>query len=153
MLLSRGCEYGLRAALYLVSLEAESFVPIRTLSDELEIEFHFLTKQFQQLAEAGLVQSQRGPRGGIALAKPADRITLLDIVLAIDGSELFTECVLGLPGCGEAEPCPLHSAWMTERERLQMMFMRTSLKDMAQRIGRENYRLKFVPQAGPRVNE
>ncbi len=144
MILSRGCEYGLRAALYLVSLGADGFVPIRKLSDELDIEFHFLTKQFQHLSEAGLVHSQRGPKGGIALAKPAGRITLLDIVLAIDGPELFQECVLGLPGCGEREPCPLHGAWATERERLRMMFMNTSLSEMAERIGKEKYRLKFI---------
>src|SRR5690606_1115699 len=145
MLFSRGCEYGLRAALYLVSLKANGYVPIRKLSDDLDIEFHFLTKQFQQLAEAGLVRSQRGPRGGIALARPADQITLLDIVLAIDGPELFTECVLGLPGCGEAEPCPLHPHWATERQHLRTMLEGTNLQDMAARIGRESYRLKFVP--------
>lgn len=146
MILSRGCEYGIRAALYLSSLGAEGFVPIRKLSEELDIEFHFLTKQFQQLSDAGLVHSQRGPKGGIALAKPADRITLLDIVLAIDGPTLFTECVLGLPGCGEMEPCPLHGSWAAERERLRMMFMHTSLQEMAEQIDRENYRLKFVPR-------
>lgn len=144
MILSRGCEYGLRAALYLVSLGTDGFVPIRKLSDELDIEFHFLTKQFQQLSEAGIVHSQRGPKGGIALARPAGRITLLDIVLAIDGPQLFQECVLGLPGCGEREPCPLHGPWATERERLRMMFMNTSLSEMADRIGKEKYRLKFI---------
>ena len=130
--------------LYLVSLDADGFVPIRTLSDELDIEFHFLTKQFQHLSEAGLVYSQRGPKGGIALAKPPSRITLLDIVLAIDGEELFRECVLGLPGCGEREPCPLHGSWATERERLRMMFMGTSLSEMADRIEEKGYRLKFT---------
>ena len=143
MLLSRGCEYGLRAVLYLTSLNADGFVPIRTLSDELDIEFHFLTKQFQQLSEAGLIHSQRGPKGGIALAQAPDRITLLDIVLAIDGEDLFRECVLGLPGCGERKPCPLHGSWATERERLRMMFMATSLSEMAKQIETEGYRLKF----------
>lgn len=143
MLLSRGCEYGLRAALYLVSLDADGFVPIRRLSDELDIEFHFLTKLFQQLTEAGLVHSQRGPKGGVALAKGADRVTPMDIVLAIDGPDLFRECVLGLPGCGEQKPCPLHETWATERERLRMMFMNTSLLHMAERMKEEGFRLKL----------
>lgn len=148
MLLSRGCEYGLRAALYLVSLEEDGFVPIRRLSADLDIEFHFLTKLFQQLTEAGLVHSQRGPKGGIALAKGADRITPMDIVLAIDGSDLFHECVLGLPGCGELMPCPLHEQWASQRERVRMMFLNTSLQEMAARMKAEGYRLRqSVPNA------
>jgi Rrf2 family protein len=142
MLLSRGCEYGLRATLYLVSLKADGFVPIRRLSDQLDIEFHFLTKLFQQLTEAGLVHSQRGPKGGVALARSADRVTPMDVVLAIDGPDLFKECVLGLPGCGEQRPCPLHETWALERERLRMMFLHTSLMKMAEEMKTEGFRLK-----------
>ncbi len=141
MILSRGCEYGLRAALYLVSLKPDGFVPIRRLSDNLDIEFHFLTKLFQQLTEAGLVRSQRGPKGGVALAQAADRVTAMDVVLAIDGPDLFQECVLGLPGCGEQQPCPLHDRWARQREGLRMMFLNTSLLDMAERMKEEGYRL------------
>lgn len=141
MMLSRGCEYGLRASLYLVSLDAEGFVPIRRLSEDLQIEFHFLTKLFQQLTEAGLIRSQRGPKGGVALAKASERITPMDVVLAIDGPELFEECVLGLRGCGELKPCPLHDGWSSERERIRFMFLNTSLREMADRMKDEDYRL------------
>ncbi|MEX2401557.1 MAG: Rrf2 family transcriptional regulator [Rhodothermales bacterium] len=145
MMLSRGCEYGLRASLYLVSLKEDGFVPIRRLSQELDIEFHFLTKLFQQLTEAGLVHSQRGPKGGVAFAKPADAVTPMDVVLAIDGPELFQECVLGLPGCGEQRPCPLHEKWAKERERITDMFEMTSLRDMADRMMKEGHRLRYGP--------
>jgi hypothetical protein len=37
---------------------------------------------------------------------------LYEIVVAIDGEDLFRECVLGLPGCGDATPCPLHDEWI-----------------------------------------
>ena len=146
MLLSRGCEYGLRAMLYLIMLDEKGYVPIRRLSDDLEIEFHFLTKIFQQLSDAGLVGSQRGPKGGVALARASDRVSMLDVVLAIDGADLFTECVLGLPGCGEQKPCPMHKAWAVERERLKAMFSRTSLRDMALRTRKEGNRLKFLTE-------
>lgn len=144
MMLSRGCEYGLRASLYLVSLKEDGFVPIRRLSQELDIEFHFLTKLFQQLTEAGLVHSQRGPKGGVAFAKSADAVTPMDVVLAIDGPELFQECVLGLPGCGEQKPCPLHDTWATERKRLRSMFETTSLQEMSDRMKTEGHRLRFA---------
>lgn len=146
MLLSKSCEYGLRAMLYLGTLgedegsDAETgrtspdptreYVSIRTVSDELDIGFSFLTKVFQQLNDAGLLTSKRGPGGGVALTHPPEQIHLYDIVVAIDGDDLFEECVLGLPGCGEAKPCPLHDQWKEKREQLETMFRNTTLAEV-----------------------
>lgn len=129
-MLSSSCEYGLRATLYLASLDPEGYVPVRTISEELDISSPFLTKIFQQLNEAGLLTSHRGPKGGVALTKSPDAITLYDIVVAIDGRDLFEECVLGLPGCGEAEPCPLHEQWSDEKERVEKIFRSSTLADL-----------------------
>jgi Rrf2 family protein len=145
MLLSKACEYGLRAALYLASLERDGYVSIRVISDELDISFPFLTKIFQQLNEAGLLESHRGPSGGVAFTKPADEITLFDVVVAIDGSDLFQECVLGLPNCGEDKPCPIHNRWAEERTRLEEMFRHNTLDDMAERI--QELEVRLVPTA------
>ena len=144
MLLSKSAEYGIRATLYLVSLEQDGYVSISPISQELDISFHFLTKIFQKLTQAGLLQSFRGPRGGVALARPAAQITLMDLVTAIDGPALFTECILGLPGCGERKPCPLHEAWGPERERLRTLFESTSLAALAADLRAFDLRLKLV---------
>jgi Rrf2 family protein len=143
MLLSKSCEYGLRAMLYLAMLGEDAdgdasagpnptreYVSIRTVSDELDIGFSFLTKVFQQLNDAGLLTSKRGPGGGVALTRPPGDISLYEIVVALDGDELFEECVLGLPGCGEAEPCPLHDHWTDAREQLETTFRTTSLAEV-----------------------
>jgi Rrf2 family protein len=100
------------------------------VSDELGIGSSYLTKVCQQLNEAGLLTSKRGRGGGIALRRPLDTIPLYDIVVAIDGDDLFEECVLGLPGCGEAEPCPLHDHWTEERERMRTTFQDTTLAEV-----------------------
>jgi len=129
-MLSSSCEYGLRAMLYLASLNPDGYVSVQTISDELDISFPFLTKIFQQLNDADLLESRRGPNGGVALTKSPDAITLYDIVVAIDGRDLFEECVLGLPGCGEAEPCPLHEQWSDEKERVEQIFRSSTLADL-----------------------
>ena len=144
MLFSKGCTYAIRASL-LVTLkemdEHRKFIPIRELSDELNLSFHFLTKIMQMLTEASIIESFRGPNGGIGLARPAKEITLMDIVAAVDGTALFSECALGLPGCGEATPCPLHHSWAKRREDLKKMLSRTSLAMLAKDI-HENGRRK-----------
>lgn len=142
MLLSKSCEYGLRATLYLATLKRGGYVSIREISDELDISFHFLTKIFQKLTQDGILVSFRGPNGGVMLARAPDQVTLLDIVLAIDGPELFSACVLGLPGCGDQKPCPLHNRWAVERERLEAMFTRTTVAEMADNIEAFDFRLK-----------
>lgn len=130
MLFSKGCTYAIRAAL-LVSLKEEQekrrFIPIRELAEELDLSFHFLTKIMQELTEAKIMESFRGPNGGVGLARPAKEITLVDIIAAIDGMSLFNECALGLPGCGEKTPCPLHEAWSKRRDDLQRLFGKTTL--------------------------
>lgn len=143
-MLSNACEYGLRAALYLASLKEEGYVPIRRLSDELDISFPFLTKVFQKLTQADLLASFRGPRGGVAFTRPTDQIALKEIIVAIDGDELFSGCVLGLPGCGEQKPCPMHARWAAERDRIERMFAETTVADMAGRIDAFDVRLKAL---------
>ena len=144
MLLSRSAEYGLRAALYLASLEQSGFVSIRDISDHLGLSFHFLTKIFQKLTRAGLLHSYRGPNGGVVLAKPASEITLKDVVVAVDGEELFTSCILGLPGCGDPAPCPLHHRWEVERRRLGDMLEGLTLHDTAAGVRARTLRLTGV---------
>lgn len=152
MLLSKACEYALRATLHLVTLKSDGFVSIKAISEDLDISFPFLTKIFQKLTQAGILHSFRGPNGGIALARPPAKVTLLDIVIAIDGPGMFRECVIGLPGCGERKPCPLHDRWAVERERLKRMFQAESLADMAIRLKGEDLRLVALPGdlTGPR---
>ena len=129
-MLSKSCEYGLRASLYLASLDHDGYVSISKISEDLDISFPFLTKIFQKLNDAGLLDSQRGPKGGVALTKPAEEVSLYEIVVAIDGDDLFSECVLGLPNCGDAKPCPLHDEWVEKRSAVETMFRNATLTEL-----------------------
>ncbi len=143
MLFSKGCTYAIRAALLVATKEIRDdrkFVPIRELSEELGLSFHFLTKILQQLTEAGIMESFRGPNGGIGLARPARSITLVDVIAAIDGMSLFSSCALGLPGCGEQTPCPLHDAWAKRRLDLQRMLEKTTLASLARELATHELR-------------
>lgn len=141
MLLSKSCVYGLRAAIYLATKENGEFVPIKKMSAKLEISHHFLTKILQQLTADDLLISYKGPNGGVKLKNSPDKTTLMDIVLAIDGPNLLTECALGLPGCGHQNPCPLHDKWASTRDAIRQMLESSSLKHLVERGKKENLRL------------
>src|SRR5690625_5493297 len=141
MLLSKACVYGLRAALFLAVNETDKYTPIRPMSEKLEISFHFLTKIMQQMTAKGILESYKGPNGGIRLTRPGDQIPLMEIVLAIDGPDLFTECALGLEGCGEKDPCPLHEKWSGTRNEIREMMENTTLSELVMKGQKENLRL------------
>lgn len=141
MLLSNACIYGLRSALYLAASEDGSFTSIREMSDKLDISFHFLTKILQQLTGAGFMESHKGPNGGIRLTKMGRSTNLYSYVAAIDGVELFTECALGLSGCGRKTPCPLHDKWATTRNGIREMLENTYLDELARKGKAGNLRI------------
>jgi Rrf2 family iron-sulfur cluster assembly transcriptional regulator len=129
-MLSKGCIYGIQAALYLASQKPEGYVSIRQISDSLGLSYPFLTKVLQQLTRRGLMRSLRGPRGGVALAKPLVETTLVEIVEAIDGRALFDGCILGLPECRVETPCALHDRWKPLRDEILTTFSETSVLDL-----------------------
>ncbi len=141
MLLSKSCVYGLRAVLYVVQNNSDGYVPIREISDKLNISFHFLTKILQVLTQNQLMVSYRGPKGGINLAKSAGKITILDIIHALDGEEIFQECLLGLPNCDDSAPCPLHHNWTHYCRSLKENFSNTTIKDLADKTKASNLRI------------
>ena len=141
MLLSKACVYGLRSSLFLASNHGNGYVSIREMSEKLDISFHFLTKILQQLSSAGLMESHKGPKGGIKLTKSGTEVSLYEIVAAIDGVELFTECALGLPGCGTGKPCPLHDKWAGTRDGIKQMLESTNLVELAEKGKKKNLRI------------
>lgn len=141
MLLSKACIYGLRSSMFLATYESGVYVSIKEISEGLDISFHFLTKILQELTGAGILESQKGPKGGIRLSKNGEDINLFDIVKAIDGTDLFTECSLGLKGCGTMKPCPLHNKWALRRDSIKEMFEATTLQELVKKGKEGNLRI------------
>jgi Rrf2 family protein len=144
VLFSRQCELALQAVLYLAVQPEGTRVSIRDLSRRLRLPYHFLAKILQQLAHTGLLRSLKGPTGGFSLAIPAEKITLLQIVEAVDGPGLFEECVLGLPECGGKHPCPVHDRWGEMREEIRTMLVRKNVAALAREGKRPEHRMKFL---------
>ena len=143
MLLSQTCQHGLRAVLYIATQqdEAKRPVPISRISAELDISFHYLTKTLRKLTDAGILSSTRGPTGGVRLAKPLSELTALDIVQVLSSHDMFNSCVLGLDGCGNDNPCPLHEHWGGIRDQLRDMFSHSDLETVRTRIQSDEFRI------------
>lgn len=140
--ISKAGEYGLRAMLYMVSGNSEQeYVNIGEMAEKLDISFHFLTKILQSLTQKGLLRSYRGPNGGVAFQVPPESIYLTDLIKALEGEDFFDKCLLGLPGCGELQPCPMHDYWKGIKESLKTEFAHTTLADLGQTTRQKRFRL------------
>lgn len=128
--------------MYLAGLKCGDFVPIREISSGTGISPSFLTKILRVLNENGFIESSRGPNGGVMLRRHPKSITLKDIVVALDGPGLFENCVVGLPGCGQEKPCPLHDQWSVTRRCITDTFSTTSLAELVHHRSGKNASLQ-----------
>jgi Rrf2 family protein len=104
-MLSKTAEYALRAAVWLAQQPGEP-ASADQLAEVTKVPRRYLHKVLQDLARAALVRSQPGPGGGYSLARPPEKVTILDVVNATAPLERIKHCPLGLPT--HTRLCPLH---------------------------------------------
>ena len=139
VIFSRQCEYALQAILYLALKPDGAMTSIKELTKKLDIPYHFLAKILQNLANKRLLVSQRGLKGGFALARPTSGITLYQVVEAIDGLDFLTNCVLGFPDCSSKHPCAVHYQWEDLRKEIHTMLISKSIDDFAKETLKAGY--------------
>ena len=127
VIFSKKCEYGLQGVLYLAAHLDENVISADEIAKALNIPKEFISKILQSLTESGIVNSKKGKNGGFTLAKNPSKIRLIDVVAAIDGLEVFNNCVLGFPQCSPDHPCPVHQIWGELRTQAYNMLTEETL--------------------------
>jgi Rrf2 family protein len=134
---STSCHYGLQAMLYIAMYStSQKNVGLTEIAENQEIPKHFLSKILQELVRNNLIESMKGPKGGFKLKHSADDIHLIQIIEAIDGLEVFTQCGIGFKKCSDDHPCPIHHEYKVVREKIQELFVNKSLKDLTEDVER-----------------
>lgn len=139
ILFSRECEYALQAVMYLALRPGNEPTSIKELTEKLHTPFHFLGKILQRLVRKGLLKSQKGPAGGFRLALPPEKITLLQVIEAIDGTSFLKTCIFGFPECTPSSPCALHDQWASSRDAINAMLANRSISQMAHSMKKSQY--------------
>lgn len=101
--ISRKLDYGLQLMIALASNPENHSQTTGSLSEKLSIPLPFLYQISHALIRFGLIKAQSGPHGGLQLGKPADQITVMQIITAIEGSIAINPCLnlgeSGEPAC------------------------------------------------------
>ncbi|MFI5119716.1 MAG: RrF2 family transcriptional regulator [Thermoanaerobaculia bacterium] len=93
MKLTRRSEYALLALIHLARAKGEGYVAVAAIAEAQGLPAKFLEQLLMALKRARLVKSQKGPHGGFRLARPADRISLAEVIRLLDGALAPTESV------------------------------------------------------------
>lgn len=127
MRVSAKTDYAVRAAAELAAVPPGEPLKAERIADAQTIPLKFLENILAELRHAGLVASRRGPEGGYLLAKPANEVTVADVIRAVDGP---------LGGVGGEPPeaieyvgaaAPLKEAWIAARASLRSVLETVTL--------------------------
>ncbi|HAW52166.1 MAG TPA: transcriptional regulator [Flavobacteriales bacterium] len=135
---SKACEYGIKATLFIAHRsEKNQRVSLKSITEAINSPEAFTAKILQKLARNKIVHSSKGPGGGFRIEKDEiDQITLSDIVIAIDGDQIYTSCGLGMEECSEEAPCPAHEKFKPIKESLRITLESTNLKELMEDINK-----------------
>ncbi len=129
---SKGCEYGIRAVIHISHESQEGRrVSLKAAAKAIDSPVAFTGKILQSLANNNIIVSSQGPTGGYEIPETKkSKITLFNIVEAIDGDNIYNGCGLGLKQCNEQKPCPLHFQFKAIRDDLKKMLMETTIEEL-----------------------
>ncbi len=125
--LTKTGEYSVRAMLHLAAKPSGAVVPIGEISKQWDIPEEFLRKIVQLLSKSGLILSRRGAGGGIELARPAEEISLLEVIEAAEGKLALNKCLLEVGACPHDAWCAVHQVWSEVQQEMEEILHGKSL--------------------------
>jgi Rrf2 family protein len=126
-------EYALRGMVYIQLQNLKDHRPgVAEIAQEIEAPFFFTAKIFQRLVKIGFVRSLKGKGGGFFLDQAKKDLPLKELIIAIEGEELFVGCGFGLKNCDEKNPCPLHFRYATIRDEINRLVSSETIQSLAQ---------------------
>ena len=130
-MLSKTALHALRAMTVLAELPDRSYAGAVDIAEDIQAPRNYLGKLLQSLAEARLVESQKGKGGGFRLARDPEKITIFDIVEPIDHVSRLQDCFMGRSKCNSAHPCTVHGRWQLVRDPFLAFLKGTTLAVLA----------------------
>jgi Rrf2 family protein len=118
--------------LHLTGLPPGARASLTELAETTEVPPPFLYKVLRQLTARGLVIAHRGKRGGFESAATLRPMTVLDVVLALEGLPAVNVCVID-GGCHRSPSCPAHPVWVEAQARMREVLAAASLESLVAR--------------------
>ncbi len=129
MQITRETDYAVRCVHYL-SRAYGRVIMVEEIAQEMCIPKSFLAKIVQKLSKAGILRSYRGVKGGFELSRHPGKITLLDVVVAVQGKIGINACAVDPKVCGFSSTCSIHPVWIEVRKKVENMLRKKNFADL-----------------------
>jgi Rrf2 family protein len=129
--IARSTDYAARVVLHLASLENEAQDSIPAIAAERFLPVSFVRRIVSRLAQAGILRTSRGVGGGVALARPAEQISLHDVVEAMEGPTCPSPCLESDRNCPLSISCPVRNVWSQTTSLLDNHLRSVRFSDLA----------------------
>ena len=131
MRLTLAGEYAIRSMIYLAEIPEDRRAQILEISSACGIPENFLRNIILKLSKSQLVHTHRGAGGGVKLMPSADKITLLDIMEAVEGKLALNHCLVSSQEfCGRSSWCSVHMVWSEAQAKMTEVLGATSLAQL-----------------------
>ncbi len=137
MKLSTRGQYGTRALLDLALHQGERPVLLKDIARRQQISLRYLEQLITPLITGGMVQSTRGPKGGVSLARAPEEIRLSEVIQLLEGSIAPVECLDNPDTCPRSGFCAPQDIWGELKRAMIGVLDATTLQDLAERQKRK----------------
>ena len=140
---SKSCEYAIKAMIFVAQKsDNETRIGVKEIAKGTDAPEHFIAKIMQDLSRRKLIHSVKGPNGGFYMDKQDLMSSIADVVRAIDGDKIYSDCVLGLKACSEKNPCPVHHEFKEVKKNLIKMIEKNTIGEFKEKLDSGKYFLK-----------
>jgi len=140
---SKSCEYAIKAMIFIAQKSnSQTRVSIKDIANGTDAPEHFIAKILQELSKKRLVQSIKGPKGGFFMDRTNLESSIADIIKAIDGDSIYTDCLIGLKICSEKNPCPIHFEYKEIKKNLINLIENNTIADFNDKLESGKFFLK-----------
>ncbi|MFP4457015.1 MAG: RrF2 family transcriptional regulator [Clostridia bacterium] len=137
MKLSTRGQYATRAMVQLALKANEEPLSIREIALIEDLSEQYLEQIFRDLRKAGLVQSIRGAHGGYLLKSETKKITVGDVIRAVEGPIVPVSCLAAKEDCEKSDHCVSRKVWLKLQDSILEVLDKTSLDDMVEMVKEE----------------
>ena len=130
MEIKRRTDYAIRMLLTMAKRDNREPLSISQVSRSDQVPYQFARSIQHDLAQAGILTTTRGAHGGSRLAKPADQVSLFDIVRAMQGPLVFSPCEVDPTWCERFEYCSVHDVWKGLDESIRTQLEAVTLDEL-----------------------
>ncbi len=128
--LRRNTDYALRAMVNLARCFGKEAAPTRRIAEKEQIPYQLACKLMQKLHRTGLVESIMGPDGGFKLRRAPGKITLLQIINAVQGPVVLNRCLLASGACPQKKGCVVSRKLAGLQKHVEHYMSALTLRDL-----------------------